>query len=291
MGWAELAGKILVGCSGWNYPDPADKGGWVGPFYPDSKTRFLHYYSQYFRTAEMDSTFYEQFYSKMTVGTFIGIGKAAGDSFQISVKVPETITHVKRMSTDSFADFEAFLEKIGPLKRMNKLGVILFQLGPSFAVREFKRVESFLDKLPRDYDYAVEFRHGSWSTEGPWELLRQYNVAAVMTDSPEQTLQYMSDLTVTADHAFIRMHGRNKGFWYNYLYSDEELMPWVEKAQKMAKEVKVLRIYFNNHYGAKAVFNALKFRDMLGEMLSSDEKAMLQRLQNFFSSSSLIGPS
>lgn len=77
---------MLVGCSGWNYPDPVDKGGWVGPFYPDSKTRFLHFYSKYFRTAEMDSTFYENFYSKMTKGTFIGIGKVAPKGFQISVK-------------------------------------------------------------------------------------------------------------------------------------------------------------------------------------------------------------
>jgi len=92
-------------------PRPAEKGGWVGPFYPDSKTRFLNFYSRYFRTAEMDATFYERFYSKMTQGTFIGIGKAAAGDFQFSLKVLETITHIKRMRPDSFADFEAFLEK------------------------------------------------------------------------------------------------------------------------------------------------------------------------------------
>jgi uncharacterized protein YecE (DUF72 family) len=44
----------------------------------------------------------------------------------------------------------------------------------------------FLDKLPTadGYDYAIEFRHPSWGTEGPWEMLRHYNIAAVMTDSP-----------------------------------------------------------------------------------------------------------
>jgi uncharacterized protein YecE (DUF72 family) len=216
------AGKLLVGCSGWNYPDPAEKGGWIGPFYPDAKIRFLHFYSQYFRTAEMDATFYEKFYSKMTQGTFIGIGKAAaGENFEFSLKVPETITHVKRMRQEALADLDDFLEKIGPLKRFNKLGAILFQLSPSFTVDEFRNVEKFLEGLPRGYEYAVEFRHGSWQTEGPREMLTQHKIAAVMTDSPDPALKYLSDVALTAaDHGFIRMHGRGKGYWYNYLYSN-----------------------------------------------------------------------
>jgi uncharacterized protein YecE (DUF72 family) len=56
-------------CSGWNYPDSPNNGGWVGSFYPDAKIRLLHFYSNYFSTAEMDSTFYEKFYRKMTKGT------------------------------------------------------------------------------------------------------------------------------------------------------------------------------------------------------------------------------
>jgi uncharacterized protein YecE (DUF72 family) len=89
--------EILIGCSGWNYGDPAEKGGWVGSFYPDTKTRRLGYYSQFFRTAELDATFYQEFYSKMSPGTFFGMVKASPDGFQFSVKVPETITHDKKL--------------------------------------------------------------------------------------------------------------------------------------------------------------------------------------------------
>ncbi|MDQ6866403.1 MAG: hypothetical protein M3044_21565 [Thermoproteota archaeon] len=39
-------GELLLGCSGWNYPDTADKGGWTGVFYPDKDTKRLRYYSQ-----------------------------------------------------------------------------------------------------------------------------------------------------------------------------------------------------------------------------------------------------
>ena len=77
--------------------------------------------------------------------------------------------------------FEEFLDKISPLKTAKKLGAILFQLPPSFTVSDFKNIEQFLDRLPTadSYEYAVEFRHHSWGTEGPWEMLKHYNIAAI----------------------------------------------------------------------------------------------------------------
>ena len=126
--------EFLIGCSGWNYRDTPDEGGWTEVFYPDKETKRLRYYSQFFNTAEMDASFYERFYSHMTKGTFIGMAKATPEKFHFSVKVPETVTHVKRMDIKKGArtSFEEFLDKISPLKRANKLGAILFQLPPSF---------------------------------------------------------------------------------------------------------------------------------------------------------------
>jgi uncharacterized protein YecE (DUF72 family) len=85
-------GEVLLGCSGWNYPDTADKGGWTGVFYPNKDTKRLRYYSQFFNTAEMDSSFYDRFYSQMTKGTFIGMSRATPEKFQFSIKVPETMS-------------------------------------------------------------------------------------------------------------------------------------------------------------------------------------------------------
>ncbi|HKX81921.1 MAG TPA: DUF72 domain-containing protein [Nitrososphaera sp.] len=275
--------QVLVGCSGWNYGDPFEKGGWVGSFYPDSREKRLSYYSRYFQTAELDATFYEKFYAKMAPGTFFGMVRATPDGFQFSVKVPETVTHKKRLdlragAADAIAEF---LERIDPLRRADKLGAVLIQLPPSFTVREFRQAESFLDSLPRGYEYAVEFRHPSWETEGPWELLKHYNVAGVLTDSPDPELQFLSEISVTADHAFIRLHGRNAGFWYNYLYNKEELAPWADKVRVIQSipGLKTLRIYFNNHYGAGAVENALEFREMLGDKLSAEELATSKRIR------------
>ncbi|MFZ0327105.1 MAG: DUF72 domain-containing protein, partial [Nitrososphaeraceae archaeon] len=244
-----------------------------------------------------DSIFYEKFYSQMTKGTLIGMVRATPEKFQFSVKVPETITHKKRLDINKGAmvDFEEFLDKISPLKTANKLGTILVQLPPSFTVSEFKNIESFLDRLPSSssslssghYDYAIEFRHPSWSTEGPWDMLRHYNIAAVMTDSPAgENLQFLSDITITTpDHSFIRFHGRNAKdhYWYNYLYSKEELKPWVQKVSQIKQQTKVLRIYFNNHYGGKAVVNALEFKEMIGMSLSEKERKVLEEAKHYLS--------
>src|ERR687887_138318 len=301
-----MSEQVLVGCSGWNYGDTPDKGGWTGVFYPDTKTKRLRYYSQFFNTAEMDSIFYERFYSQMTKGTFIGMARATPEKFQFSVKVPETITHKKRLDINKGAmvDFEEFLDKISPLKSANKLGTILIQLPPSFTVSDFKNIEGFLDRLPPSsssssssssghrYDYAIEFRHPSWSTEGPWDMLKHYNIAAVMTDSPaRENLQFLSDITITtADHSFIRLHGRNTKdhYWYNYLYSKEELKPWVEKISQIKHQTKVLRVYFNNHYGGKAVVNALQFKEMIGMSLWEKETNALEEAKSYYLSDKQI---
>jgi uncharacterized protein YecE (DUF72 family) len=65
----------------------------------------------------------------MTKGTFIEMVKATPEKFQFSVKVPETITHQKRLDVNKsvITDFEEFLDKTSPLKDSNKLGAILLQ--------------------------------------------------------------------------------------------------------------------------------------------------------------------
>jgi uncharacterized protein YecE (DUF72 family) len=172
-----VAQQVLIGCSGWNYGDPVEKGGWVGSFYPDSQTKRLRYYSEYFPTAELDATFYDKFYSKMTKGTFYGMVKATPEIFQFSVKVPENVTHVKRLDSTrhAAAAFQEFLDKISPLKEANKLGAILIQLPPSFTVNEFRQTVGFLDKLARRvYLQALTFwlspllcMHGLYASWSP----------------------------------------------------------------------------------------------------------------------------
>ena len=78
----------------------------------------------------------------------------------------------------------------------------------------------------------------------------------------------------------------NKSEGYNYLYSRDELRPWVDKVKRISLETPVVRGYFNNHYGARVVVNAIEFKEMLGTALSQKERAVLENARNLFFQSS-----
>lgn len=295
-----MSSKLFIGCSGWNYGDSFEKGGWLNVFYPDNKTRKLNYYSQFFNTVEMDATFYNRFYEHMTQGLFMGITRATPQDFKISVKVPEIITHDKRLDIDKdvMTDLNTFLDKISPLKNSHKLGAIIIQLPPSFTISESKKLEEFLKVLKNNLDmqksdndeFAIEFRHKSWDTEGTLELLQHYNIASVLTDSPaKENLGFLSDENniTSKSTAVIRLHGRNTTqghYWYNYLYSQKELKPWVEKIGKIKQKTDTIFVYFNNHYGGKAVVNALQFREMISDNpLPENDKKALEKAKKYLS--------
>ncbi len=293
-----MSSQLFVGCSGWNYGDTSEKGGWLNVFYPDTKTRKLNYYSQFFNTVEMDATFYNRFYQHMTQGLFIGIAKATPPDFKISVKVPEMITHDKRLDVnkDVITDLKIFLDKISPLHNSNKLGVIIIQLPPSFTITESKKLEEFLKVLKNDSDiqinikFAFEFRHNSWNTEGVLELLQHYDIASVLTDSPaKENLEFLSNENniTSKSTGIVRLNGRNTAqdhYCYNYLYSQKELEPWVEKIRKINEKTDTIFVYFNNHYGGKAIVNALQFKEMINETpLPKNEKRVLEKAKKYLS--------
>lgn len=293
-----MSSKLFIGCSGWNYGDSSEKGGWRNVFYPDNKTRKLTYYSQFFNTVEMDATFYNRFYQHMTQGLFVGIARTTPPDFKISVKVPEIITHDKRLdiNKDVMVDLMTFLDKISPLKNSNKLGAIIIQLPPSFTITESKKLEEFLNALTNNTDvqsnnnFAIEFRHTSWNTEGVLELLQHYDIASVLTDSPEKEhLEFLSNENniTSRSTSVVRLHGRNTTqghYWYNYLYSQKELEPWVEKIGRINQKTDTIFVYFNNHYGGKALVNALQFKEMINHKpLPDNEKKVLEYAKKYLS--------
>ena len=297
-----MSSKLFIGCSGWNYGDSSEKGGWRNVFYPDNKTRKLSYYSQFFNTVEMDATFYNRFYQHMTQGLFVGIARTTPPDFKISVKVPEIITHDKRLdiNKDVMVDLMTFLDKISPLKNSNKLGAIIIQLPPSFTITESKKLEEFLNALTNNTDvqsnnnFAIEFRHTSWNTEGVLELLQHYDIASVLTDSPEKEhLEFLSNENniTSRSTSVVRLHGRNTTqghYWYNYLYSQKELEPWVEKIGRINQKTDTIFVYFNNHYGGKALVNALQFKEMINHKpLPDNEKKVLEYAKKYLSNNLL----
>jgi uncharacterized protein YecE (DUF72 family) len=274
---------MLIGISGWSYED------WVGRFYPVNlarkKEEWLRYYASYFTTVEINSSFYHPPNEFMVNGW---IKKGLGlKGFEFSVKVPSQVTHealVRKSGGSAGIQASAFEAScVRPLAENHLLGAALLQLSPYFKNDEAsqKALEETLDSLDTErYRYAVEFRHRSWLEEDGerldqrvFETLASRNVATVMVDGPCFPVVREN----TANHAYVRMHGRNQDIWddedreedvrqsrYDYLYSEEELRVWEADLVRLKDEVDQVRVYFNNNEKAKGIRNALQLMDMLG---------------------------
>lgn len=288
---------ILVGCSGWSYDD------WVGRFYPmelaKKKGEWFSYYAQFFKTVEINSTFYRP-PGELQVQSWIKKAREL-KGFQYSVKVPQLVTHKALFGGDpERAVFWAVsFEKtcVKPLAEAGLLGGVLLQLSPYFKNEgsALAGLEGVLDVVSHEeYNYAVEFRHRSWLDESRKEIdpsavraLRDRNVANVLIDGPGLRV----GMELTADHAYVRLHGRNYDIWYkgekggdhrldryDYLYKREQLEPWIPRIKKAELKAARVRVYFNNHARSKSVRNAF----LLMDMLSIEHKSKEIQLQDQF---------
>lgn len=256
---------MLLGTCGWSYQE------WVGMFYPNNRVAKLPFYAKVFDTVEVDSSFYRM----PTKSMVNGWEKATGPAFKFSLKLPKVITHDRELiGVDD--ELDAFLDVIKPLKDADKLGCLLVQLGPGFTYDKVGNLESFLETLPDDICFAVEFRHESWNRKETWALLKRHRVANTITDSP---IAFLAEPVVTAEHAYVRWHGRGKKIWFDYAYSTEELGAWMAKLEEIESKAAVTYAYFNNHYRGDAPHNALQLLKMLDATTEMQERvtARMQR--------------
>jgi len=258
--------NISIGTSGWSYKE------WEGVLYPKGEKRKLTYYSKYFKTVEIDSTYYA-YPSKIMVQGFASV---TPEDFVFSAKLPKLITHEKKLDVERGVeqDLTRFLHVMRPLEDSGKLGALLIQLPPSFTYeRHLANLDAFLRIIPSDLRFAIEFRNLSWLRSESWDLLRRYNVANTIVDEP----LLPPNPVVTADFSFIRWHGQGARPWYNYRYSDSELAAWVPKVKEVAGKVKKLYGYHNNHPFGHAVESALKEMELL-DIASKEQKALQERV-------------
>lgn len=290
-------GHVRVGTSGWNYP--TGKGTWSGVFYPSSRERpkrfdELEFYSRYFDTVEVNSTFYGQPRPEVSRSWC----ERTPPDFEFSVKLYQKFTHFKMFrervrravgATDPLessiaelarpgpADVDAFRRGIDPLAERGKLGALLAQFPPSF--KSGPDEHGYLRTLLRTfaaYPLAVELRHRSWSDHigTTLELLNEFDAAWVQIDEPKFRFSIKQNhLPNVRGFYYMRLHGRNAAQWwkhgaaedrYDYLYSPDELKGFTETAAAARQIVKKLYIYTNNHFSAKSVANAATIKQQLG---------------------------
>ncbi|HKB79477.1 MAG TPA: DUF72 domain-containing protein [Thermoanaerobaculia bacterium] len=258
--------KIRIGPAGWSYQD------WEGVVYPPHGSRFdpLAYLASFFDTVEVNSPFYRIPPPTHAKSWVRRVG--ANPHFKFTTKVFRGFTHEAEPFKE--ADVKAFRNYLDPMADAQRLGAVLLQYPWSF--RNMPDNEEKLEKTFRAFDgypLAVEVRHASFQNDDFARFLDGHNVAWVDVDQPLFHDSVKPADTVTGPVGYVRLHGRNYEKWfshaeswerYDYLYSKEELAPWVERIRAMA-ERKETYVITNNHFRGQAIVNAGDLEAALGQ--------------------------
>ncbi len=236
--------EIRIGTSGWYYKH------WKGPFYPlkirDSE--MLPFYFKHFDTVEINNSFY-RLPEKNTVKAW---HRHTPDGFLFAVKGSRFITHMKKLSNPA-ESVKYFFEAVKPLGR--KLGPIIFQLPPRWK-RNIKRLEVFLNELPKELRYSFEFRDKSWLCSEVYTLLAKHNAALCIYDLKG----FESPLEITADFTYIRLHGPSKSA-YQGCYDKNSLHKWAGRIKTWKDRLAAVYIYFDNDQMGYATHNAMRLKE------------------------------
>ena len=258
---------IRVGPAGWSYKD------WQGIVYPPgASSRFdpLSYLAGYFDTIEVNSSYYR--IPPVTHPKSWVKRVQSNENFRFTTKLYKGFTHDAGMPSSEEVDaYRAYLDV---LAEAGRLGAVLVQFPWSFKNDEASRsrLEQVLEQFGA-YPLAVEVRHGSFQNEEFTRYLEGSGVALTMIDQPLFGDSVRPSEVVTGPLGYVRFHGRNYEKWfqheeswerYDYLYTEKELAPWVERIDRMA-EKKDVYVVTNNHFRGQAIVNAVDLKRSLGQ--------------------------
>ncbi|MFO7893352.1 MAG: DUF72 domain-containing protein [Longimicrobiales bacterium] len=291
-------GGIRIGISGWQYD------GWRGDFYPEELAHDdeLAYALRRFPTVEVNGTFY----SLKKRSDFAGwrdavdgvdaVGSRPGGVPVFALKGSRYITHMKRLK-DPASGLANFFGQ-GLLVLGDALGPVLWQLRDDFAF-DADRLEPFLAALPGTHEaaarlarrhddrvaeaateartsgpirHAVEARHESFADPEALALLREHDVALVVSHNPGE-FPVLEELTT--DFMYVRLHGPET--LYHGSYSDAALDRWADRVDGWARGTPVddtsgssrtdgprdVYVYFDNDADGAAPFDARRLMERL----------------------------
>ncbi len=210
----------------------------------------LDYYIQHFDTLELNNSFYRL----PTIEAFESWRDSTPKNFVFAVKASRFITHNKKLKDPENA-LDNILPRAEHLKK--KLGPMLFQLPPKWKIN-LERLETLLQILRREHRYTFEFRELSWIDPKVNQMLERFNAAFCIYE----LAGYHSPLEITADFAYVRLHGPAAGK-YQGSYSNAQLREWARRIEQWGKTLKAIYIYFDNDQAGYAAQNALTLRQMV----------------------------
>jgi uncharacterized protein YecE (DUF72 family) len=261
-------GIVRVGPAGWSYTD------WNGYVYPPRRPKGFHeatFLAEFFDTIEINTSFYQPLRPDHAASWIERVSH--NPRFRFTAKLWQKFTHDPSATKE---DEKAVRAGFEVLRKADKLGAILLQFPFSFHATSDNPayLARVLDGFS-DYPLSVELRHASWQTAATLDVLRKYRAGFCNIDQPIIGRSLQPSAEATSSVGYVRLHGRRYDTWfadnpatpsherYNYLYSAEELSPWVDRIRSVDEHTEETYVITNNHYLGKAVVNALQLISFL----------------------------
>ncbi|GAB3200000.1 uncharacterized protein YecE (DUF72 family) [Pontibacter aydingkolensis] len=244
----DIIPNLYMGTSGWSYR-------WQEVLYPPElkSADRLSYYATHFNATEINSSFYH-FTMAKTIEKWMA---TTPPYFKFAPKLHQDITHKRK-----FEEVEEPLEKFMSRWRLmgERLGPVLVQIAGSFrydrlTAEEFYR--TIREKHP-NLAFALEARHVSWFTDESLNLMREYDITAVMASAGKR---FPGTEVSTTNTIYLRLHGDEK--MYTSSYSDEKLERYAFMVKDWLEDGKEVWVFFNNTVLGNAVTDARRLRQMI----------------------------
>lgn len=265
-------GGVMLGTQGWNYRD------WIGPFYPigTRAADMLDCYVRAFPTVEVDSTFY----GPPPEPVVRGWASRARESFRFALKVPQQITHERRL-----VDVAELLDQFVARARLlgDRVGPLLLQMPPDWSPTTDARraLEAFLPTLPRDLRWALEFRDARWFDDETLSTLAAHRVALALVEGRWVKRDHVLALAErpTADFGYVRWMGPDRRlttFTRIQVNREREIEAWAAPLTALSNRVRDVFGYFNNHFQGHSPASARAMQQRLGLPSVAPESLRLQ---------------
>jgi uncharacterized protein YecE (DUF72 family) len=255
--------QILIGVSGWSYPD------WRGVVYPKGCKDELRFLAALVDFLEVNVSFYRVPDPQRTASW---VERVAELSTKFTAKLPQAVTHEGRIEAETVRGFAAAMT---PLREAGRLTALLAQ----FSYRLEADAEAFahLRAIERAFGeiapLVLEVRHRSWRARDAQTRAAESGFRLVHLDWPGMQSGFVSpfeDLPQPPGPTYLRLHGRNTRAWfdkqagrdatYDWLYGPaqvDELETRIGRLAQLAATGPVL-VAANNHFRGQAPKVALE---------------------------------